>query len=51
MSQQAIIELVRLAESDETVLGELQAADTLEEKGRLQPNMGVTLGFRNWRRL
>ena len=41
MSQQAIIKLVKLAEKDEVLLGELQAAKTHEEKsgGGNQPWM------------
>ena len=40
MSQQAIIKLVKLAESDEALLGELQAAHTDEEKAAVAVNHG-----------
>ena len=45
MSQQAVIELVRLAETDETVLSELQAADTLEAKAAVAARHGCHVGI------
>jgi predicted ribosomally synthesized peptide with nif11-like leader len=40
MSQQALIKLVKLAETDEALLGELQSAETLEEKAAVAANHG-----------
>ena len=40
MSQQALIKLVKLAESDEALLGKLQAAKTDEEKAAVAVNHG-----------
>ena len=40
MSQQAIIKLAKLAQSDEALLGELHAATTDEEKAAVAANHG-----------